>query len=94
MTKFHTNYTKPMVFVVVHVSEPGMQVNSAVFESEEDATVASLAILEERAPNYDINFQSAYERYGNDLISEWHSITRYMERIEVFQCPINILQGE
>ena len=68
-----------------------MQLNVAVFETEEDAVIAALAIAEERAKNYDIDFQSAIDRYGNDIISEWHSITRFCERIQVFQSPINIL---
>ena len=88
--KGHT-FNNPIVFTVAHVCEPGLQLNVAVFENEDDAVTASLAIIKERASNYHIDYQSAFDSYGNDIISEWHSITRFCERIEVFQSPINIL---
>jgi len=91
--KGHT-FNNPIVFVVAHSCEPGLQLNVAVFETEEDAVTAALAMAEERASHYHLDYQSAYNKFGNELIGEWHSLTRHMERIEVFQSPINILQGE
>jgi len=84
----HT-YRNPIVFVVVYVAEPGLQLHVAVFETEEDAFKAAIAIIREKAPNYGIDpdFLAARE----NVLNEWHSLTRFAERIEVFQSPINIL---
>ena len=90
----HT-YKNPIVFVVVYVSEPGLQMDVSVFETEKDAVIAALAGIKERAPHFNIDFEGALLKYGSEeLIDEWHSLTRLTERIEVFQSPINILKGE
>lgn len=90
----HT-FRNPIVFVVVYVSEPGLQMDVSVFETEKDAVVAALLSIEERSSNFNIDFQSALNKYGaEELISEWHSLTMLRERIEVFQSPINNIQGD
>ena len=84
----HT-YKNPIVFVVVHVFSPEIQIRTAVFEKEADAVTAALAIIRERAPEYGYSPEVAN---STDSIGEWHSMSRFHERIEILQSPINVLQ--
>lgn len=84
----HT-YRNPIVFVVVYAAEPGLQLHVAVFETEEDAFKAALAIVLEKAPAHGLDPDVLAAR--EDILNEWHSLTRFAERIQVFQSPINIL---
>ena len=66
----HT-YKNPIVFVVVYVSEPGLQMDVSVFETEKDAVTAALAGIKERAPHFNIDFEGALLKYGSEeLIDE------------------------
>ena len=89
------NLNNPMIFLVSHNFQPGMQLHVSAFEKEEDAAFAALAVIKERwsqphSPKYNYSYEEAFEKFGKGLISEWHSVTRHMERIDLFKCPINI----
>lgn len=84
----HT-FQNPIVFVVVHVYYTDLQVRVAVFENEEDAVTAALAIVQERAHVYGYSEEVAKL---TESIGEWHTMTRFHERIEILQSPVNVLQ--
>ena len=83
----HT-YNNPIVFVVVHIYAPHLQIRTAVFEKEEDAVTAALAIVQENAHRHGLSPDIAN---STDCIGDWHTLTRFNERIEILQSPINVL---
>ena len=86
----HT-YKNPLVFTVVHIFEPGLQANCAVFKKEEDAVQAGYLIIQENAQGYGFDADDLIQKHGVNVFDKWHSITSHRERIQIFQNPINVI---
>ena len=86
----HT-YKNPLVFTVVHIFEPGLQANCAVFKKEEDAVQAGYLIIQENAKSYGFAADDLIQKHGVNVFDKWHSITSHSERIQIFQNPINVI---
>jgi len=80
----------PIVFTIVHISEPGLQTNCAVFQKEEDAVQAGFAIVQENSPNYQLDADALIEENGEYIFEEWHTLTSHRERISLYQSPVNV----
>lgn len=87
-------FKDPTVFTVVHTSEPGFQINCAVFKKEEDAIQAGFAIVKENSSIYKLDANALIQEKGEYVFEEWHTLTSHRERIQVFQNPVNVINNK
>ena len=84
---------RPMeqVYVVVFIDEMSNQ-TVAAFSNRADAESAALAVVDERAPQWDIPIDenmSSDDKLG--MIDNWEMLTDGKEKLGVYDCPLNIL---
>ena len=84
---------RPMeqVYVVVFIDEMSNQ-TVAAFSNREDAEAAALAVVDERAPQWDISIDenmSSDDKLG--MIDNWEMLTDGKEILGVYECPLNLL---
>mgnify|MGYP003114123699 CR=1 FL=1 len=84
---------RPMdqVYVVVFVDEMSNE-TVAAFSNRADAESAALAVVDERAPQWDIPIDenmSSDDKLG--MIDNWEMLTDGKEKLGVYDCPLNIL---
>ena len=84
---------RPMdqVYVVVFVDEMSNQ-TVAAFSNRADAESAALAVVDERAPQWDIPIDenmSSDDKLG--MIDNWEMLTDGKEKLGVYDCPLNLL---
>ena len=84
---------RPMdqVYVVVFIDEMSNQ-TVAAFENRADAESAALAVVDERAPQWDIPIDenmSSDDKLG--MIDNWEMLTDGKEKLGVYDCPLNLL---
>ena len=84
---------RPMeqVYVVVFIDEMSNQ-TVAAFSNRADAESAALAIVDERAPQWDIPIDenmSSDDKLG--MIDNWEMLTDGKEILGVYDCPLNLL---
>ena len=84
---------RPMdqVYVVVFVDEMSNE-TVAAFSNRADAESAALAVVDERAPQWDIPIDdnlSSDDKVG--MIDNWEMLTDGEEKLGVYDCPLNIL---
>ena len=84
---------RPMekVFVVIFVDEMSNE-TVAAFSNRADAESAALAVVDERAPQWDIPIDenmSSDDKLG--MIDNWEMLTDGKEKLGVYDCPLNIL---
>ena len=79
------------VYVVVFVDEMSNE-TVAAFSNRADAESAALAVVDERAPQWDIPIDenmSSDDKLG--MIDNWEMLTDGKEKLGVYDCPLNIL---
>lgn len=84
---------RPMdqVYVVVFIDEMSNE-TVAAFSNRADAESAALAVVDERAPQWDIPIDenmSSDDKLG--MIDNWEMLTDGKEKLGVYDCPLNIL---
>ena len=84
---------RPMekVFVVIFVDEMSNE-TVAAFSNRADAESAALAVVDERAPQWDIPIDenmSSDDKLG--MIDNWEMLTDGKDKLGVYDCPLNIL---
>ena len=84
---------RPMdqVYVVVFVDEMSNE-TVAAFSNRADAESAALAVVDERAPQWDIPIDenmSSDDKLG--MIDNWEMLTDGKEKLWGYDCPLNIL---
>ena len=84
---------RPMeqVYVVVFIDEMSNQ-TVAAFSNRADAESAALAVVDERAPQWDISIDenmSSDDKLG--MIDNWEMLTDGKEILGVYDCPLNLL---
>ena len=84
---------RPMeqVYVVVFIDEMSNQ-TVAAFSNRADAESAALAVVDERAPQWDISIDenmSSDDKLG--MIDNWEMVTDGKEILGVYDCPLNLL---
>ena len=80
----------PMVYTLVHISEPGFQVYCVVFKEIGDAIQAGYNIIQEKSSIYQIDADALIEKKGEYVFEHWHTLTFHRERISLFQNPVNV----
>ena len=79
------------VYVVVFIDEMSNQ-TVAAFSNRADAESAALAVVDERAPQWDISIDenmSSDDKLG--MIDNWEMLTDGKEILGVYDCPLNLL---
>ena len=84
---------RPMdkVYVVVYFDENGNE-TVAAFSSMNDAETAAIAIINEKAPLWNIPIDDNMtdgDKLG--MVDNWSVLTDSRERLGVFDCPMNFL---
>ena len=84
---------RPMdqVYVVVFIDEMSNE-TVAAFSNRADAESAALAVVDERAPQWDIPVDenmSSDDKLG--MIDNWEMLTDGKEILGVYDCPLNLL---
>ena len=84
---------RPMeqVYVVVFIDEMSNQ-TVAAFSNRPDAESAALAVVDERAPQWNITIDenmSSDDKLG--MIDNWEMLTGGKEILGVYDCPLNLL---
>ena len=84
---------RPMekVFVVIFVDEMSNE-TVAAFSNRAEAESAALAVIDERAPQWDIPIDenmSSDDKLG--MIDNWEMLTDGKEILGVYDCPLNLL---
>ena len=79
------------VYVVAYFDENGNE-TVAAFQTREDAETAAIAVVEEKAPLWDIPISENMTN-GDKLgmVDNWSVLTDSRERLGVYDCPMNFL---
>ena len=84
---------RPMeqVYVVAYFDENGNE-TVAAFQTREDAETAAIAVVEEKAPLWDIPISENMTN-GDKLgmVDNWSVLTDSRERLGIYDCPMNFL---
>ena len=79
------------VFVVVYFDENGTE-TVAAFKSMDDAETAAIAIIDEKAPLWNIPIdENMTNRDKLGMVDNWSVLTDSRERLGVYDCPMNFL---
>ena len=87
----HERRPMEQVYVVVFIDEMSNQ-TVAAFSNRADAESAALAVVDERAPQWDIPIDenmSSDDKLG--MIDNWEMLTDGKEKLGVYDCPLNLL---
>ena len=84
---------RPMekVYVVVYVDENSNE-TVAAFKTSSDAERAAIAIIEEKAPLWEIPIsENSTDGDKLGMVDNWSVLTNERERLGVFDCPLNLI---